>query len=139
LGYKVVKLGWENLLSVARIGLITFIPNPEKKPHCNHMNGIKYDNRSDNLEWCTPRENSQHAIRIGLINRVNYAIRRQMSYKEIENAFEDKFNGMSMMAIAKKQNRTDRTIRDLLNGKTHKKYAKVVLEKMLLNLPKHVL
>lgn len=64
-GYEQVGLSVNGIykdIKVHRAVALAFLPNPDNKPQVNHKNGIRNDNRLENLEWVTCSENHRHAF-----------------------------------------------------------------------------
>jgi hypothetical protein len=73
-GYAVLDLRTKErrrVYKVHRLLMIAFSPIPNYENfHINHIDGNKINNRIENLEWCTAKENNRHARETGLHNRL---------------------------------------------------------------------
>lgn len=55
--------------SIHRLVGFAFVPLVSGKTHINHKDGNKLNNHYTNLEWCTPQENNEHGVKMGLLKR----------------------------------------------------------------------
>lgn len=59
------KKGKTKKWSVHTVVGIAFVPNPDNKPHLNHIDNNGLNNHYTNIEWCTHSENMLHAQKQG--------------------------------------------------------------------------
>lgn len=72
-GYTAVTLYKNKKRKSSRIHTLvleTFVGDCPKGKECNHKDGVKVNNRLENLEWVTPKENMLHASKNGLLRTI---------------------------------------------------------------------
>lgn len=113
-GYLKINLSNNNIQKTYQIHRLVakeFIPNPKNEKQVNHKNGVKTDNRVENLEWVTVSRNHKHAYEIGL---------KKPTCKEViqygkNNKFIKKWDSITKASKGTKICKTD--ICDCANGK----------------------
>lgn len=84
-----------------------YLPNPYKYPQINHKNGNKKDCNVENLEWCSSKQNIEHAVKTGL--RPGY-----MSANDKEMYLYEVLNGKQVSILAKEISRRPETLHKML-------------------------
>jgi hypothetical protein len=115
-GYYNVSLSKNNTkknLMVHRLVCMSFLLNKKNKSQVNHKNGIKTDNRLENLEWVTASENRIHAYKIGLCkpNGENHHLAKLTENQVKKIRYEHK--NLTQKEIAKIYNIKQVTVSDI--------------------------
>ena len=122
--YKIVcltKNKTHKMILVHRLVAKAFILNPDNKMQVNHINAIKIDNNVNNLEWCTAKENTHHAMKNNLMDwskpcKGEASGKSKLKIKEVVEIKNKFINGLNDHAIAKEYNVHPATIWQIRKG-----------------------
>ena len=110
-------------LSLHRLICMAYHPNPLDLPQVNHIDGNKHNNHYTNLEWCTNKENSDHAWSTGLKSLETHARGEKSGQSKLTE--DDVYYIRDTVythpkELAEKFNVSIETIRKVRSGKTWK-------------------
>lgn len=111
--------GKQKRISIHRLVALAFIPNLENKPMVNHIDGNKLNNRVENLEWCTAKENTIHSFKIG-VNKGNIGEKHPMVKITEKDVLEIRNSKLTPKVLAEIYNINRTSVYDIKSKRTWK-------------------
>ena len=114
-----VKNGKVHCVKVHRLVARAFIPNPKNLATVNHKDGDKSNNRVENLEWLSQKDNIRHGIKTGLIRELSG--KNHPSYQNNEYIFQHEKHGTvhcTRYELRQEYGLTKSGIADLIKGRS---------------------
>ena len=108
-------------VTIHRLVCLSFLQKTNKKKEVNHKNGIKTDNRVENLEWCTRSHNILHAFKNGLKHgpKGEKNGKSKLTEKEVIK-IKYSYKELNVAEIAKIYNVTETASYDITSNKSWK-------------------
>jgi len=109
---------------VHRLVAMTYCSNldPKSHKHVNHKNGMKEDNRPENLEWVTDSYNVLHSYDTGLNPHIGERNHKcKVKSVDLERIFQLRSEGLTLNAIAKLVGTDSSSVFRILSGKYRKR------------------
>jgi hypothetical protein len=119
-GYRIVGLcknGKTTTRPVHRLVLAAFVGPRGSSVYCNHIDLNRANNRLENLEWCTPKQNSQHAMNLGRMPRgEGHGMASVFTEEKVRAARAMALDGMTTRAIGIALGIKECTVGSVLRG-----------------------
>ncbi len=123
-GYIQVKFSINSIFKHPLLGPLVaeaFLKKPSYKVVVNHKNSIRWDNRVENLEWCTQSQNMRHAFKFGNHSQKgekNNAAKITMELVKEIRKYKEENDHLSQKEIGEKFGLNREHIKDIINYKT---------------------
>ena len=108
---------------VHRLVCQAFLPNPTGKPQVNHVDGVRWNNFRENLEWATNGENALHSYRVLRHKRLSFpgesngnAVLTEEQVRTIRETYQRLHPEFGQTALAAKFNISRRLILNIVRG-----------------------
>ena len=99
------KNGKSRRQTVHRLVAKHFIPNLQNKRCVNHIDSNRKNNRVDNLEWCTDKENMQHSMKYGYsknlldrLQKIREKRKKKINQYDLDGNFIKQWNSLTEAA-----------------------------------------